>query len=103
MSAPSFDALIKQLSSSPVVRRIYSIKMREETDPTSNNGRLLAIEAIEATPKQWQDLLDMVNASEFQPGFEVVRLEEASSGQRQEILEHGTVEYDQSDSPVSPT
>lgn len=94
--------LCKSLADLDFVRRIYLLENRGDDQPASNPISL-ALEATEASDKQWEVVLKTAREATFELGEDPYRLDELDSGVRSEFIQSGHKIYDQSASPVSPT
>ena len=97
-----FKSLCTALARLDYVRRIYLMENRADAHPTSDPISL-ALEAPEATDKQWQAAMAVVNEAAFKLGHPPYRLEDLDDSLRADFIKSGHKIYDQSDSPVSPT
>lgn len=98
----AFKELCTSLARLEYVRRIYLMENRADAHPTADPISL-ALEAPEATDKQWQAAMDVVDEATFKLGHPPYRLEELDDSLRADFIKSGHKIYDQSDSPVSPT
>ena len=103
LAAPTFKPFIEAISKEPHVRRVYFLEQREGQLPDKNLGYMVAIDAPEATDRQWSYILDLAKELNFEWQGNLVRLSETEQAWREMFLRDGILAYDQSDSPVSPT
>ncbi len=94
--------LCKSLANLDFVRRIYLLENRGDDQPTENPISL-ALEATEASDKQWELVLQTARDAKFDLGEAPYRLDELDSNARSEFIKSGKKIYDQASSPVSPT
>jgi uncharacterized protein len=93
---PSVMGLIHSLADLPEVRSIRLFGSRAIGDAGPRSDIDLAVEAPDATRRQWIDITLMVEDAETLLRIDLVRLEEASPALRARILQEGVVLYDRS-------
>ncbi len=97
------DTLRKTLSLRPEIRRIYIVDQRSGDHPDENLGIELALQISATTDHQKQEILTIIEDSPVKLTSDPVWLGQAAPAIREFILKNGTLIYDQSDSPTSPT
>src|SRR2546421_10286112 len=90
----SVERLLRKLADLPEVRRIMLFGSRAYGDAGARSDIDLAIEAPDATRRQWIEITLLVEDADTLLPIDLVRLEEASPALRKRILMEGTVLYD---------
>jgi predicted nucleotidyltransferase len=90
---PPVMRLIHQLAARPEVRSIRLFGSRALGDAGPRSDVDLAIEAPDASRRQWIDITLMVEDAETLLSIDLVRLEEASPALRERILSEGVILY----------
>jgi predicted nucleotidyltransferase len=107
MVPPALDAIVQRLAAQPEVVRVILFGSRARGDSGPRSDIDLAIEAPNATRRQWLDWEARIEAGDTLLRIDVLRWDEASSAMRQRIAAEGQVLYDrtqarrQLDQPVT--
>lgn len=107
MVPPALDAIVQRLAAQPEVVRVILFGSRARGDSGPRSDIDLAIEAPNASRRQWLDWEARIEAGDTLLRIDVLRWNEASSAMRQRIAAEGQVLYDrtqarrQLDQPVT--
>lgn len=95
--------LLRVLSDHPEVRRVILFGSRARGDAQPRSDIDLAVEAPDATSRQWRDLwFFLVEDAETLLHVDAVRLEEAPPELRERIVAEGKVLYERPEEPTAP-
>ncbi|MBC8120721.1 MAG: nucleotidyltransferase domain-containing protein [Gemmatimonadaceae bacterium] len=94
--------LVQVLAARPEVRRVLLFGSRARGDASERSDIDLAIEAPDATSRQWLEIVAMVEDTDTLLLFDLVRLEEASEAFKARILFEGKILYERSQSGIKP-
>jgi nucleotidyltransferase substrate binding protein (TIGR01987 family) len=94
--------LVQALAGRPEVQRIVLFGSRAREDAAARSDIDLAIEAPDATRRQWLELTLPVEEAQTLLPIDLVRLEEASPALRAQILAQGKTLYDRAQSSAKP-
>lgn len=86
-------ALAQRLAAEPEVEQVILFGSRARGDAAPRADIDLAIAAPAATPARWHAILDLVEAAPTLLQIDLIRLEAASPGFRDEILRTGRLLY----------
>lgn len=87
----AIPAVVEQLKKLPWVTRVILYGSRARGDARPRLDIDLAIEAWEAGPREWAQVLDVVDGARTLLMCDVVRLERMAPDFREEILREGVV------------
>lgn len=88
--------LIGTVSAMPEVHRVILFGSRARGDADEYSDIDLAIEAPQATQKQWLQLLLLLDDLDTLLSIDVIRLEDAPTLLRERVMEEGKVLYERS-------
>ena len=98
----ALEHLVQALAVRPEVQRIILFGSRARGDAAARSDIDLAIEAPDATRRQWLELILLVEEAQTLPPIDLVRLEETSPALRAQILAEGKTLYDRAPSGAKP-
>jgi predicted nucleotidyltransferase len=81
--------LVARLAADPAVRRIALFGSRARGDAQARSDVDLAVEAPDASPRDWQRLLDIVEEADTLLSVDLVRVEDAADELRARIHTEG--------------
>ena len=81
--------LVGRLAADPTVRRIVLFGSRARGDAQPRSDVDLAVEAPDASPRDWQRLLDIVEEADSLLSVDLVRVEDAADELRARIRAEG--------------
>ena len=102
MTLMALERLVQALAIRPEVQRIILFGSRARGDAVIRSDIDLAIEAPDATRRQWLELTILVEEAQTLLPIDLVRLEETSPALREQILAEGKTLYDRAQSVAKP-
>jgi uncharacterized protein len=102
MTSMALDHLVYTLAARPEVQCIILFGSRARGDATARSDIDLAIEAPQATRRQWLELTSLVEEAPTLLPIDLVRLEEAPPALRTRILAEGKTLYERAQSGAKP-
>jgi predicted nucleotidyltransferase len=94
MNPPVLDQIVASLAARPSVRRVILYGSRARGDNAERSDIDLAVEAPEATLREWSDIEESVENARTLLAIDLVRLDEASEEFRSRVCEEGKVLYE---------
>jgi predicted nucleotidyltransferase len=89
------EQLLRTLADIPIVERVLLFGSRAHGDAGARSDIDLAIEAPDATRRQWIEIALLVEDADMLLPIDLVRLEEAAPALRKRILTEGIILYDE--------
>ncbi|HXQ23929.1 MAG TPA: nucleotidyltransferase domain-containing protein [Candidatus Acidoferrales bacterium] len=101
MAAPSgaIDRLVRRFAAQPHVRRIWLFGSRARGDAAERSDIDLAVEAPEASEPEWLEMAGWIDEADTLLPIDLVRLDDASEGLRQQVRKEGRVIFERGTAP----